>query len=308
MGALELSWRYFRQLQPKLQEAFPRLYPRMAIGVAGNGSECFGYDDEISKDHDWGAEFTIWLLPEDQDKIPAVFNFLQTQKAFHLEFPFKNRSTHYVGAEVQTTEDFFRGLIGCPGVPESNTQWLQIPQENLAMTVNGEVFYDGPGAFTATREALKGFYPEDVRLKKLAARCMGLAQAGQYNYMRSVRRSQTVTCHVVITKFIQEATGLVFLLNREFMPYYKWQQRKLRELPILGKETSDALEALVNAQNRKPPEELEQMMEALCVRFADELRRLGLSDEKDNFLALHGPAIQSHIRDERLRALPPQFG
>ena len=308
MGALELSFRYFRQLQPKLQEKFPDLYPRMAIGMAGNGSECFGYDDEQSRDHDWGAEFTVWLLPEDAGQTEAVFRFLQEQKKLHLEFPFKNRSAHYVGAEVQTTEDFFRGLIGCPGVPQSNTQWLQAPQENLAMTVNGEVFYDGPGAFTATRESLKKGYPEDVRLKKLAARCMGLAQTGQYNYLRSARRSQTVTCHVVLAKFIQEATGFVFLLNREFMPYYKWQQRRLRELPLLGKETADALEALVAAQNSKSAEEISGMMEALCVKFADELRRQNLSTETDNFLALHGPMIQSKIRDERLRALPPQYG
>ena len=176
------------------------------------------------------------------------------------------------------------------------------------MTVNGEVFYDGPGAFTATRESLKKGYPEDVRLKKLAARCMGLAQTGQYNYLRSARRSQTVTCHVVLAKFIQEATGFVFLLNREFMPYYKWQQRRLRELPLLGKETADALEALVAAQNSKSAEEISGMMEALCVKFADELRRQNLSTETDNFLALHGPMIQSKIRDERLRALPPQYG
>lgn len=308
MGALELSWRYFRQLQPKLQEAFPDLYPRMAIGMAGNGSECFGYDDEQSKDHDWGAEFTVWLLPEDAGQIEPVFRFLQEQKKLHLEFPFKHRSAHYVGAEVQTIEDFFRGLIGCPGLPKTNVEWLQIPQENLAMTVNGEVFYDGPGRFTAIREQLKGFYPEDVRRKKLAARCMGLAQAGQYNYLRSARRSQAVTCHVVLSKFIQEATGFVFLLNREFMPYYKWQQRRLRELPLLGRETADALDALVAAQNVKSPEEITRMMEALCVKFADQLRRDGLSGETDNFLALHGPVIQAEIQDERLRRLPPQYG
>jgi hypothetical protein len=137
---------------------------------------------------------------------------------------------------------------------------------------------------------------------------MGLAQSGQYNYMRSAKRSQTVTCQVVLTKFIQEATGLVFLLNREFMPYYKWQQRKLRELPILGKETSDVLEALVLAQNVKSAEEITQMMEALCIKFADELRAEGLSNEKDNFLALHGPAIQGRIQDPQLRGLPPQYG
>lgn len=55
MKGLELSRKYVEEIYlPFLKEEFPELLERMAIGLAGEGSECFGFDDEISMDHDFG--------------------------------------------------------------------------------------------------------------------------------------------------------------------------------------------------------------------------------------------------------------
>ena len=63
---MELSELYFKNVYlPVLEKDFSDLYERMAIGLAGEGSECFGYDDEISQDHDFGPSCCIWLTQED---------------------------------------------------------------------------------------------------------------------------------------------------------------------------------------------------------------------------------------------------
>ena len=70
---LELSRKYFLETaEPKLKDAFPELYPRLAAGLCGNGSECFGYDDEVSRDHDWGPAFCIWLEANDFDAVGGL--------------------------------------------------------------------------------------------------------------------------------------------------------------------------------------------------------------------------------------------
>ena len=49
MQGLELAKRYYEEVgRPMLERDFPELLPRLAAGLVGEGSECLGFDDELS--------------------------------------------------------------------------------------------------------------------------------------------------------------------------------------------------------------------------------------------------------------------
>ena len=51
--------------RPMLHAQFPQLEERIAVGLVGHGSECYGFDDAISRDHDFARGFCLWLKDED---------------------------------------------------------------------------------------------------------------------------------------------------------------------------------------------------------------------------------------------------
>ena len=58
MKGLELSQKFYLEHgAPMLQKEFPELCGIFAVGLCGSGSECFGYDDDISRDHDFEQGF-----------------------------------------------------------------------------------------------------------------------------------------------------------------------------------------------------------------------------------------------------------
>ena len=75
MNGMKLSRKYYEEVgKPALQKRFPQdTYPdvmnRLAIGLVGEGSDCFGYDDDTSADHDWGPDFCIFV-PDDLYEMP----------------------------------------------------------------------------------------------------------------------------------------------------------------------------------------------------------------------------------------------
>ena len=310
MNGLELSREYFENTaNEKLKDAFPDLYPRLAVGLAGNGSECFSFDDEISRDHDWGVDFYIWVTESDRDRIPELTAFKNQLFTFFPPEHRRDRSQYGASVNVMTCEDFFRQLIGTYEYPQDLRQWFRIPEENLAMCVNGEIFMDNDGRMTELRKSFLRYFPEDFRKKKIAAKCMAIAQTGQYNHLRMAKRGEFVTVNTVISRFTDSVTALAFLLNRVYMPYYKWQGRMLRSLPILGDELYRRLDALllINGRDMDTVMLRQDKIEEICTILKGELQNQGLTSSDDAFFTAHGEEVQRRIQDSFIRSLPTQY-
>ena len=62
MNGIELAESFYLTYGRDLIAAtVPDAVGRIAVGISGQGSECFGYDDELSRDHDYEPGFSIWL-------------------------------------------------------------------------------------------------------------------------------------------------------------------------------------------------------------------------------------------------------
>ena len=310
MNGLELSRNYFiKTAEPNLKNEFPDLYPRLAAGLVGNGSDCFGYDDEFSRDHDWGIDFHIWTTDEDKDAMPALRSWKNELLETNPPAYPRSRSEYGAFIGITTCREFYSSLIGAPDGPRTINEWIRVPEENLAMSVNGEVFFDGAGNFSHTRAYLLKYYPEDIRLKKIAAKCMALAQTGQYNHERVAKRSDPVTLRTVLSRFTDSAIALVFLLNKVYKPYYKWAFRALKDLPVLGSEAAHILFMIAEAGSFDGDSfsKRQQLISELCNLLITELTNQGLSGSDDWFLAPHGEQVMQRIQDGFLRTLPAQY-
>ncbi len=301
MNGLELSERLYRDtVRAAIEAEFPEAAPRIAVGLAGPGSECFGYDDEISRDHDFAPRLCLWLTEEDAKAFGAL---LQSRyEAWTSGFaPVTAAARDRSG--VIAIPDFYRRFTGCPGVPPDAFSWLRVPEHLLAAATNGKVFRDDLGDFSAVRAALLAGYPPDVRRKRLAARLFTMGQAGQYNLPRCIRRGDAVAARFAETEFMTAALQAVCLLGGRYAPYYKWLWRAASELPLL----SGAVEGVASLP-ACPDAEKTARVEEICVLVADELRRQWLSQEADDFLVNQAFAVQGGIEDTRLRALDVGVG
>ena len=311
MKGLELSEAYYKQVgAPIIEREFPEFRNRIAAGLVGEGSECYGFDDEISRDHDWGPSFCLWLTKNDYQQIGSILQ----EEIDGLPKQFKNtghrQESQFGHSRVGVLEigSFYRRFIGIDHAPVSLNEWRRIPEVNLAAATNGKVYVDPLGEFTSIRDILKGFYPEDVRLKKIASRCMSIAQSGQYNFARCVKRKEYVAAHSAEAKFVEDAISLVFLLNRRYRPFYKWMHKALKDLPILGELVHNKILDLVLIHDGGLGEDLyyrkNAVIEDISQILIEELRRQELSDSQSDFLLDHGPIIQERIQDPDIRAMP----
>ncbi len=253
MNGLELARGYFEEFgKPMLESEFADIMPFLAVGFTGSGSEHYGYDDEVSRDHDFEPGFCIFIPGED---------VIDRRQAFRLERAYAGLPKEYAGIKRQRvapvggsrngvirTEDFYVKAVGSSNGELSVEKWLRLPDYALAEAVNGDVFFDNYGEFSEIREKLICM-PEDIKLKRLAGNLLIMAQSGQYNFPRCMKHGEPEAAQLACVEFVGAAMKTSFLLQDRYMPYYKWSFRALREL-VGTKALAEKLSLLLFGDNR----------------------------------------------------------
>ncbi len=304
MQGLDISREFYLQYgKPMLEEQFPDVIDRIAVGLAGEGSECLGFDDELSRDHDFDAGFCLWITEEDERRFG--FKLERAYAKLPKEFMGIRRSILApVGGNrhgVITVEAFYSRFLGAPTAPDSLRRWLYTPSASLAAATSGEVFADPLGNFSAIRNKLLKGYPEDIRKKKLAAHAVFAAQAGQYNYARCLAHGEQGAAQLAIFEFVRHIVSVVYLLNNRYEPFYKWAYRGMKGLPILN-DICEVLQYLTETDNGEDNAKTKSaVIEDLAAMIIKELKAQGLTKATCNNLETHAYSVTDTIQDPSLR-------
>lgn len=345
ISGLKLARAFWTQVgKPMIAAKYPQYVARIAAGLVGHGSECYGFDDAYSQDHDFGPRFCLWLSDEDYtaigeqlqtdyDALPRDFSidaqghavFSTNTSAIATDHGTPSPATPRAqGANrrdgVFRIGDFFESITGYRTAPAQTSphEWLMLDEATLAAATNGEVFADPTGQFSKTRQGFKDM-PDDVRLALISKRLGMIAQAGQYNLPRSLKRGDGAAAWLSIHEFVNAASSLVFLINvpmvAGYLPYYKWQFAALRKLSksmfALLPDVAEQLESVMRlssaacyggagfgegGKGSAPAiDQINGIVEHIAAEIVKELQREHLTTSTETFLEWQRPYIEDHI-------------
>lgn len=308
MNGLELSRGYYETYgKPMLEGKFSDLLPYLAVGFVGSGSEHYGFDDAVSRDHDFEPGFCIFLPGED---------VVDRRSAFLLERAYAKLPKEYEGVKrsnispvggsrsgVIRTAEFYQNAVGAPDGVLSAESWLQIPDYALAEAVNGVVYFDNYGEFTRIRESLQTM-PDDVRNKRLAGNLLLMAQSGQYNFNRCIRHGEPEAAQLACTEFVTAAMKVLFLLNGRYMPYYKWSFRALRQMDGMADFATQFSFLLTGDNADETVAEVKyDTIETVASDVISILQEQNLTQAICGDLEKHAYSVNDHIADSEIRNL-----
>ena len=228
---------YKNEVAPMIKEFFGQYESRIAVGLAGEGSDCFGYDDFMSRDHDFGTGVCLWITDEDNslfgDELTERYNQLVGSRNKGLTLRLQERRG------VMTIHDFYSNILGIDCNTEalviSENDWQNLDHACLATAVNGEVFHDDLGNFSAFRNLLLNYYPDRIWKIRIVNELHRYSAALQVNYARCMTRGDVVAARLCLMQGLDSIMKLFFLMKRVYPPYYKWTYRRLTEIDTEGR-------------------------------------------------------------------------
>lgn len=272
---------------------------RIAVGSVGDGSDRFGFDDDVSRDHDWGVSLCVWTCEGEQALAASADQILRALPSNYCGYPILGFHVPVPEgrAGAWTVATHYAYFTGYAEGPRTLAEWARTPEHALAAATNGDVFYDGPGDFSRIRKRLLSGYPEPVRLQRIAQRCMDFAQAGQYNLVRAAIRGDGVGCCLAYARAVEAACLLVHELSHRYCPYYKWAltscERRCGELgrAVAGHlRTAGSFTGALGACNARA---LQNELDDAGALIASELARQELTDDTSVFLLDHVNTIRT---------------
>ncbi|HWV22084.1 MAG TPA: DUF4037 domain-containing protein [Devosia sp.] len=245
MQGIELSRRFYQDIvAPWLAEAEPGL-PHSAA-LIGYGSELLGFDDETSRDHNWGPRVHIYLGKADfvahAHRLLADFSTVVPETFLGEPIGWRSRphpaasGPDAVGAmehglEFHTIEGRLQAHTGLRSLDNLTTlDWLGLPEQSLLAFTAGAVFRDDGGRLEALRSRL-AYFPRDIWLYKIACQWGRIGEERAF-VGRAGQAGDDLGSRIVAARLCRDVMAMGFLLCRRYAPYSKWFGTGFSRLPI----------------------------------------------------------------------------
>jgi hypothetical protein len=247
---LDLCAGFFDEIaRPILEKQFPAL--RYSAGLIGSGSDVIGMDDAMSRDHNWGPRFYLFLAEDDLrtcgDEVAQAFadGFPTTYRGYSTHFGdpdwsdngtrravFIEHGPVHSLVEIVSPRGYFESYLGFdPRNEISPARWLATGEHRLLAVTSGRVFRDDLG-LEAIRRKL-AYFPHDLWLWLMAAQWDLLAEEEPF-VGRCGWRGDDTGSRIIAARQVQRVMRLGFLLEKSYAPYSKWFGSAFEQLDVAG--------------------------------------------------------------------------
>ena len=280
-----------------IENDFPDYKDRIAVGLVGEGSDCYGFDDAASRDHDWGPGFCMWVSDEVYeaigDQLSESYNALPKEFMGYrrLESP---RGSGRLG--LHRISKFYERFLGIEIHQPEDLQKLDfgaLYDYQLACVTNGEVFVDEEGTFTRIRETLMAGFPQSVLYRRYAESMTRFAQTLQYNYKRMFLRKDYITADRMLMQGIYHGMEIYHFMANVYPPHEKWLYQSTRRIDT-DRSFLPAVEQLYSYVGRKEedtPDHVERIAEAIGSSVANALYQVDIISDINPYLAYHNEEL-----------------
>jgi hypothetical protein len=214
---------------PYMKSYFPDLAGRIAAGRI-LGSDVLGGDDEISRDHDWGPQFDLFLSADDYARFGEKLSDAMNAAAPNPWNGYRLAGAGDKSVRVESVPGWFRKYLQMERLPATPADWPPFPFEStLYFLRHSEIWTDPTGEFSRWRAALQQ-YPEDRLRARLAEECFRVWHHGEYNFVqRMACRRDPIAIAICLGEFATGVMRMVLLMGRDFAPYWKWLPFEFRK-------------------------------------------------------------------------------
>lgn len=277
---LDIARAFYEEcFKPVIDHEFAGYRDRISVGLFGRGSDCYGYDDEASRDHDWGPGFVVLTDSDTFEKIgPALEQAYDSLPKEYMGYRTAPVVSGHKRRGVFVIEDYFRELLG--RFPISPEDYVLIPDHALSSAVNGEIFTDPSGSVEKIRDELRQGYPEPLLYLKIAESMSRASQCAQYNFERMLKRGDELTASMMLSDGLKEVLKLAHYLENKYPPHDKWLFKSAHDLDSAGE-----LIPLISAAHSK--KEIAPLFEFL----ASKAYEAGFISDIDDYLDHHSDEL-----------------